>query len=313
MFRFNRKRRRCGVQFLDRQIKLVVAGGTAYGRIIRCRSIPLNEGIIKEGKIADEDRLAKELARHVDLMSLRGETAVLTVPTSTIALRKATFPLVKDHELRNLIDVELHGGETQLPFRNPAFDFIRSRVGSEDQDVLIIATPAGVVEQYVRVVKKAGLTPAAVDASPLALFRLLLRGLGASGLELPRRFLLLDVEPERTEISIFSGGYPVFFRTVAMQAPLLASGEDRSAVYARQLSVELGRVMNYYKYNAADGGEEIRDLILSGDPVLCGLLSRTMESDFDRILQMPMDRALSNFEPSHKSFAVPIGLAMKGA
>lgn len=313
MFRFNRKRRRCGLQFLDRQIKLVVAGGNANSRIIRCRAIPLDEGIIKEGKIADEDRLVQELARHVELMSIRGEEVSLTIPTSSVALRKATFPPVKDGELRNLIDVELHGGETQLPFRNPVFDFIRIRTGEGDQEVLIFATPAGVVEQYVRVVKLAGLRPAAVDASPLALFRLLLKGLNASGHPLPRRFLLLDAEPERAEISIFADGYPVFFRTVSMHVPYLAGGEDRSAGYARQISVELGRILNYYKYSVAGEEEDIRDMVLAGDPVLCGLLSRTLESDFERIRPIPMDGALANFEPSHKPFAVPIGLAMKGA
>ena len=162
MFGINRKKRRCGLQFLDRQIKLVVAAGSSYSRIVHFRSIPLPDGTIKEGKIVDEDQLVQQLANHVKLLSLEDEEVSLTVPTSSVALRKATFPRVKDKELRNLIDVELHGGETQLPFRNPVFDFVPVRKGDEDQDVLIFATPADVVEQYVRVVKIAGMQPVAV-------------------------------------------------------------------------------------------------------------------------------------------------------
>ena len=314
MFRINRKKRRCGLQFLDRQIKLVVAAGSSYSRIVHFRSIPLPDGTIKEGKIVDEDQLVQQLANHVKLLSLEDEEVSLTVPTSSVALRKATFPRVKDKELRNLIDVELHGGETQLPFRNPVFDFVPVRKGDEDQDVLIFATPADVVEQYVRVVKNAGMQPVAVDTSPLALFRLLLKGLRAYGQTLPKRFLMLDAEPERAEISIFVDGYPVFFRTASMNMPFLPNEEDdRNTQYARQLSVELGRIMNYYKYSVANDQEDVKHLVLVGDPSLCDHLARTLEEDFERILQMPVDGALVNFEPPHKSFAVSIGLAMKGA
>ncbi|HEY8528344.1 MAG TPA: pilus assembly protein PilM [Paenibacillaceae bacterium] len=314
MFGKIRNKRRCGLQFLDRQVKLVAAAGPSGSRIVLFRAIPLAEGTIKEGKILDEEGLIHQLSDHVRQLSLAGAEVSLTIPTSSVILRKATFPRVREKELRNLIDVELHSGETQLPFRNPVFDFVTVRQGKEDQEVIIFASPMEVVEQYVRVVRNAGLQPVAVDTAPLALFRLLIRGLRAYGQTLPERFLLLDAENERADISIFVGGYPVFFRTVQMQSAFLPDeDEDRNAVYARQLSIELGRVMNYYRYNVASDQEDVRQLILVGDPSLCETLRQNMEEEFERILQMPVDGALTNFEPSHKSFAVPIGLAMKGA
>ena len=302
------------MQFLDRQAKLVVAAGPSGSRIVLFRAIPLAEGTIREGKILDEERLVRRLAEHVRELSLTGAEVSLTIPTSSVMLRKATLPRVRGKELRNLIDVELHSGETQLPFRNPVFDFVTVRQDAENQEVIIFASPMEVVKQYVRVVTNAGLRPVAVDTSPLALFRLLIRGLRASGEALPERFLLLDAETERADISIFVHGFPVFFRTVQMHYALLPDeDEDRNAAYARQLSLELGRILNYYRYSVASDREAVRQLILVGDSSLCETLRQHMEDDFERILQLPMDGALTNFEPSHQSFAVPIGLAMKGA
>ncbi|XID92585.1 type IV pilus biogenesis protein PilM [Paenibacillaceae bacterium WGS1546] len=316
MFGLSSKKTSCGLQILDRQAKIVSASGSSRARIAKQQSVPLSEGIVRDGKIIDEEALVRNLSIAVDRLSIREASATLVIPTSSIILRKANLPSVKNKELRNLIDVELNSGDAKLPFKNPIFDFIPIREENGHKEVLIFASAAEVVEQYVDIARRSGLQPVAVDAAPLALFRLLLRCYKAEGQALPQRFVLLDAESDRAEISIFVNGYPFFFRAVTISShQLIDEDADRMEAYGRQMSTEMGRVMNYYKYSVATAAdeEEVGELILIGDAALTEGLSKAVESDFKKVTSLPMDRAVTNYDPQMKSFAVPIGLAMKGA
>jgi len=314
MFGLSRKKISCGLQILDRQFKIVGASGSSRARIAKYETIPLGDGMIKEGKIIDEDSLIQKLSNAVDKLSLNNEPAALVIPTSSIVLRKTMLPNLKNKELRNLIDVELHSGDSKLPFKNPIFDFIPIREENGQKEVLVFASPMEVVEQYVDIARRAGLQPQAVETAPLALFRLLLRCFKTEGRILPQRFMLLDAENDRAEISIFVNGYPVFFRAIAIPShQLLDEDADRVEAYSRHMSIEMGRVMNYYKYSVATDQEEVDELILIGDSGLTDGLNQSLEKDFNNVTALSLDRAITNFDPILKSFAVPIGLAMKGA
>jgi type IV pilus assembly protein PilM len=314
MFGFSRSRKHCGLQILDRQIKLVAAAGSSYNRIARYQRISLDEGVIREGQILDEEQLVRQLSGAVKTLSLQDHRVTMSVPTNSVILRRAVFPMVKDKELRNLIDVELHGGTTQLPFKKPVFDYITVKQTGDQQEVLIFASPMEVVQQYARIAKQAGLDPVAADSSPLALYRLLLRGMKNTGITLSNCFMFLDADHDRAELSIFVEGYPVFFRTVQISGhELFAEGDDRMNAYVNQLSVEMSRVMKYYQYTVAADPEGVKELVLVGEAKLTENLQKNFEPEFKRIYQLPMDGAITGFETDHKSFAVPIGLAMKGA
>lgn len=314
MFGLSRKKISYGIQMVDRQVKIIGASGSSNSRVVKHHQLALSDGVIKEGKIVDELSLIQKLSREIEKLSMKGEPVTVVIPTSSIVLRKAMLPNVKDKELRNLIDVELHSGDAKLPFKNPIFDFLSIREADGQKEVLIFASPMEVVEQYVHIVREAGLEPVAVDTAPLALFRLMVRCYKAVGQRMPQRFMLLDAESDRAEISIFVDGYPVFFRTISIPShQLIEEDGDQLEAYSRHMSIEMGRVMNYFKYTVSSEQDEVDELILVGDPTLTEELAKALESDFSKITSLSMDRAVSNFDPIFKSFAVPIGLAMKGA
>lgn len=331
---FGRKRKTpCyGLQILDSQAKIVeLVLSQQRVRVTKLHTASFSGELVKNGKILDEDAVAKQLKTHVAQLGIAGAQVHLTIPTSSIVLRRSVFAALKDRELRNLIDVELYG-EGQLPFKNPVFDFIRlgevkpaqpredaagkkSGVADKKEEVLIFATPQEVVDSYVNVVKAADLQPVAVDLAPLALYRLLVRSMKLAGEFPAKRFMLLLAESDYAEISIFADGIPVFLRALPVNAySVLDADGDKTEVYSRNLAMELSRVINYYKYSVAGDQEDIKDLYLLGERELAEKLPAYLEDVCPgTVRKLPIGSLLLNEEQFYHSYAVPIGLAMKGA
>lgn len=315
MFGIRRKTFSCGLQLQDHQIKLAAVAGNERMQIRQIRNASLPEGAIRDGRILNEDNLVSVIRKTAAELGLAGKPVVLTIPTSSVVLRRSVFSARKDEQLRSLIDVELAGGDSLLPFKNPVFDFVRIGETDKGTEVVLFASPREVVTQYVQAVKRAGLNPTAVDLVPLALLRVLKRCLKAAGGSLPRSFMILNAESEVAEISIYADGCPAFFRSIPVQVQTMIDEDaDYLEAYGRAFSVELGRVMNYYNYAAAEQPAPIETLFLVGDAHFTGGIVPILEKSFPGAVHlMDIDSFLRTRNPELPSFAIPIGLAMKGA
>lgn len=317
MFGFSRKKECYGIQILDSQIRFVEVSSTSKAtRMLYHHTIPLSAGAVKSGKIADEDAVIRAIESIVRQSGSGGAQVQLSVPTSSIVMRKASFPRLKDKELRNLIDVELHGG-SQLPFKDPVFDFVQldSANSSKETEVLIFATPSELVDSYVHVVKKAGLDPVAVEIAPLAVYRLLLLYTEITGESLPERFMLLNMESDQVEFSMFAEGIPVFLRSMPLNRNLILAAEnDEAGAYGRNLITELSRMVQYFKYNVSAEQNDLQALFLLGeDELVQDMPERLREVFTGSIRPVPLDLLLADKHDFIQSYAVPIGLALKGA
>ncbi|MGG1515070.1 pilus assembly protein PilM [Paenibacillus oryzisoli] len=321
-----------GMQISDTEAKLVeILNQNGQVILTQRHAIALDRGSIKHGKFMDEEAVISRISTLVKQIGLQGAHMNVTVPLSNVVLRKSVFSALKDKALRNLIDVELHGGQ-QLPFKNPVFDFVRlgppkdeAAAGSEappksakastQEEVLIFATPAEVVESYTHVVKQAGLVPVSVDLAPLALHRMLVRQAMRTGTGMKERFMLLHVEPDHADVSIFVGGIPVFFRSIQINTSFfLDTGTDQIAAYGRNLSMELGRVLNYFQYTVSTDHQHIELVYLVGEHSWIEALPEHLDNAFTgEIAAFPLPSILSDEDATCHAYAVPVGLAMKGA
>lgn len=321
-----------GMQISDTEAKLVeIMNVNGQVTLTQRHSIALDRGSIKHGKFVDEDSVIARISTLVKQIGLQGAHINVTVPLSNVVLRKSVFSALKDKALRNMIDVELHGGQ-QLPFKNPVFDFVRlgapkdeaaasaegalkSSKASVQEEVLIFATPGEVVESYAHVVKQSGLVPVSVDLAPLALHRMLVRHTRLTGSAMKDRFMLLHVEPDHADVSIFVDGIPVFFRSIQINTSFfLDTGTDQLAAYARNLSMELGRVLNYFQYTVSTDQKHVELVYLVGEHEWITALPEHLESAFTgEITSFPLQAILKDEDTTCQAYAVPVGLAMKGA
>ena len=325
MFSLNNKTIGYGLQITDHQAKIVKVRKSSHSNhVLQQHTVDLEKGCIKNGKILDEAAVAKRIGETVQLLDMQGAKINLSVPASNVVIRKSVFASVKDKELRNLIDVELYGG-TQLPFKDPVFDFVRmgkasneaaatsdQTVSKLDQDwVLIFATPSELVESYTSVAKQAGLNTDSVELESLSLFRLLVKDSKLTGEPMPDRFLILHAEADHADISIFENGFPVFARTVQIAAAqILDSGSSPEEIYGRHLNSELARILNYYKYSISNNQLELEKIYLSGFPVKMEAFRNLLAGSFmGPIHDLPLNKIE---DTNHASYAVPLGLALKG-
>lgn len=332
MFGFKKNKSGFGLQILDTQIRLVqIEQAGHFVQIVQQHSVALQAGCVKNGKIQNEEALIETLGDAVRKLGLGKAKVNLTVPTSNVILRKASFPSLKDKELRNLIDVELHGSN-QLPFKNPVFDFVRlgrseteaaatatadgkGAKTAEQEEVLIFATPLETVESYVDVVQEAGLEPISIDLVPLALYRLLVRNTRLTNDVLPPSFGILRMEADHADFSIYENGIPVFFRSMPVNASyMLDSASDPAEAYGRNLGIELGRVLNYYKYSVSTGQQDVQALYLTGEGEWLTKMDAHLQGAFQgKMSLLPLGAVLQSQDNRHHAYAVPLGLAMKGA
>lgn len=315
MFGIRRRTFSCGLQLQDHQIKLAAVSGNERMQIRQIRHAPLPEGAIRNGRIHDEAAVVQAVRNITAELGLSGKPVVLTIPTSSVVLRRAVFRARKGEDLRNLIDVALCGGDTALPFKNPVFDFVRLGEKDGGADVVIFASPAETVRQYVQAVRSAGLHPTAVDVAPLALLRVLKRCLKASGGTLPGSFMILNAEAEMVEASLFSDGCPAFFRTIPVQVRSMIDEEaDYLEAYGRHFAVELARMMHAYHHAPNERRPPVETLYLMGDAHFAGGILPLLEHEFPGSVRLlDIDSFLRSRHPDLPAYAIPIGLAMKGA
>jgi type IV pilus assembly protein PilM len=250
-------------------------------------------------------------------------------------MRRTKVASLAAHEMRNLIDLELHAGD-KLPFKNPVFDFIRLQDWQEESDialdemantpleqgvrqeeVLIFASPEDVVASYIELFQLANLSIRAIDLAPLALFRMLVHGQSVEG-DLPELFMTLDWTSEQADVAIYHHGIPVFIRSISIVAgSVFDTADARREQYTKALLTELARVANYYKYSISADLQDITVVYYAGDEALSEtlpeLLSEELKLEFRPVpMNLQSESEISFRKPLERlSYVVPLGLALK--
>ncbi|MFC5531226.1 type IV pilus biogenesis protein PilM [Cohnella yongneupensis] len=310
-----------GLQITDEELRIINLAATSRGVKLKLHhSEPLILSSVRDGRILDEDAVAGKLRFVAARLGLQGAKVHLSIPTSSTVLRKSVFPVMNDKELRNMIDVELNSGTT-MPFKEPVFDYLRlgpavneevaaaaqqpKSKGRKQEEVLIIASPSNVVESYVRVVEQAGMKPATIELAPFASLRLLLAYAGQINQPLSDRIIVLNAENGHLEFSIFVDGVPVFLHTVAELSAMDA--------YAGA-ATELSRILYYFTYTISATQEKIKEIYVLGASDWVENMPAKINEVFDgSVYTIPMDQWFMEPNDVIQSYAVPIGLALRGA
>lgn len=172
----------------------------------------LREGVIEGGEIKKEEELVALIRKA--LQEVKGEKihtrhVVAALPEEKAFVQVIQLPRMKKEEIASAIRFQ---AENYIPYpiETVYLDFaIIPPFHNHLQhfDVLVASLPRQVVDAYVSVFTKAGLTPVVLEIEAIALTRAVVEN-GVS----PIPLLLADIGKERTNVSIFSG-YSVRFTT----------------------------------------------------------------------------------------------------
>lgn len=185
-------------------------------------------------------------------------------------------------------------------------------------DVMLVAAPKEIVDEYITVVESAGLRPSGIEIKALSLFRVIQF---FPIIDERETFLLVDINDAASDLSIFHDKQLKITRSVPLDFSTAdpsdtTDNDDDFNQSCQLLTHELERLMNFYRYTLNNRNQEFKRVVVSGDV-----------SRLDAVIDWLRDRLALRVTPLHAdmmgvhhsgshdcftNFAVPIGLALRG-
>lgn len=247
----------CAIDISDQSIK--------YGELIKNSSgiilgeygkekIP--EGVIVSGKIEKEDNLVnilKKIKEKNDLHFIR-----VSLPEEQIYLFTLTVPKTENENLRDVILLQI---EEYIPLNalDVVFDYDVIRDDGQNIFLEVVSISSEVIESYISVFNKAGLTPVAFEIEAQAIARAVV----PFGETAP--VMIVDFGDARTGVSIYKNGR-IFLTTT-----LSIGGVDLTNMIAKTYAIsfeEAEKKKQEYGLNTTTKVEDIFSAILNGISVL---------------------------------------------
>jgi len=268
-------------------------------------SFPLPHDVIVDGAIMDSIRLSETLKEFISQKKIKTkDVAISLAGHSSVMVKRIPLPEMSEEELSESIRFE---AEQYIPFPidevSLDFQILGPRPEAGQMDVIIVAAKKDVMNEYISVLKDAGLNPVVVDVAAFALSNMYELNYE---IEPNKVVALFNIGASTLNMCIVMGGLPVLARdssagsniiTEALQrefhlsyddAELLKKGATLQTVSleeaepviisaADEIFEEVARSIEYYR---SQGGEEVQEIILSGG---CALIRNFSQALSDRL------------------------------
>lgn len=317
--------------------------------------LPLPKGVVAEGEVKNALKVAELIERawrHPNAGRFTTPYVALSVPESKSFVRVISVMRMSAEEAAAAVPLEAEqyvpvaADQTYLDFRI----LPEKNESSDKMKVLITAAPKSLVEQYVAVVKDAGLKPAAVEVESEAVARCLVE-------KLSEPTLIADISTTRTSLIIydqqslqFTSSIPVagnaFTAQIAQSFTLsfeeaeklkLQSGLDsrrdqgklRESLQSqlRALVDAIRNAINFYREHSEGNRLVVRVLLTGGGSRIRGLeqylsqeigvvggkpVNVEIGDPWVNVLGKPLKRVPPIPKGTSVSFSTAIGLALRG-
>jgi len=253
---------------LDLEQTMVAAAqikGTKQAQVLTSAAVrSLPEGLMFEGEVVDVDGLAQELKRFWKEGGFAGKRFRLGVANQKIVVRTMEFPGIDEKELRAAVEFQAQEA-IPIPVAEAILDYqvlstTTADDGSVKQKILLVAAQRDMIQQFVDVAKKAGLSIDGIDLQAFALARSLSETTSFIDDGAPAQpseaTALINIGAGITNLAVAVGGLPQFTRVINLGCESLVQtlvanrGIERDEADALRISVGL----------SGDGPDEVAGL-----------------------------------------------------
>ncbi len=165
---------------LDIDGRYLAAAQVDAGKVVRCASLDLPEGVVSDGEVVDKDALADALKSFVGDSGLPRNVR-LGIANQQIVVRVIELPRIEDPKQREAA-VRFQAAEAiAMPLNEAILDhqvagYAEGPDGTPRMQVVLVAARKTMVESLLEAVKGAGLKADGVDLDAFALVRTLVSG-----------------------------------------------------------------------------------------------------------------------------------------
>ena len=339
-----------GLDLGSNSVKLVqLSRGKHKWQLVKVGIAYLPPEAIVDGSIIDSMTVADTIRDLVREQSVSVKSVASALTGHSVIIKKVSLPVMTEDDLAESIQWE---AEQYIPFPvsdvNIDFQILGEAAEASGQmDVMLVAVKKDVINDYVNVIKDAGLDPAVMDVDSFALENMLEN---SYSLEPNENVAIVNVGASITVLSILVGGVTVFTRAIPMggnqfaeeiQKELNISFKDAETVklgeyvegidetlaepimgrLADKLAVEIKRSVEFFLGGSA--GLYVNKIFLSGGASRARGLSDTIQERTAIPVETVNPFQNVNFNEKNfnadylsdmaPSFAVGVGLAMRQA
>jgi type IV pilus assembly protein PilM len=293
-----------GLDIGSQQIKVVqLKESKGSYRLERMGVAALQPELIVDGSILDATRVVEVIRELISSSDIKANHVTLSVSGhSSVIIKRVALPQMSEDELDESIRFE---AEQYIPFDiedvNLDFQILGPAEEENMMDVLIVAVKKDKINEYVSVVKEAGLNPVIVDVDAFALENMYELNYEVKESE---NVALVNIGASMININIIKGGISVFTRDSSLGGNLLTealqkeftisyanaeklkqeedlegiSQEDVAAVLnaaSEDIITEISRSFDYFRDTT--NYENIDEIIVSGGSILIGGIVSSLE------------------------------------
>jgi len=193
----------------------------------------IKPGIIKEGEIKDEEKLAETIKGAIKKVKgerIKTKYVVASLPEEKAFLQVIQMPRMPEEDLKSAV---IYEAENYIPLPIEQV-YLDSQIVSpvynhlDHFDVLLAALPKKTVDPYLASLKKAGLQPKALEIESLAIARAVIKDEVATS-----PILLIDLGATRTSFIVFSG------HSLRFTSSIPVSSQNFTEIISKSLGVSL--------------------------------------------------------------------------
>jgi type IV pilus assembly protein PilM len=293
---------------LDIDGRYLAAAQVNGGRVTRCASQNLPEGLVRDGEVSDPEALGQHLKSFASAAGLPRNVR-LGVANQQIVVRVVELPRIEDDKQRDAA-VRFQASEAiAMPLDEAVLDhqiagFTSAPDGTPRMQVVLVAARRKMIETLLEAVKAAGLKAEGVDLDAFALVRA----------------LAVDTEEEDPRARVFChlGGVTNLAVAVGTNCfftrPLSAVWDEEDA--GSRLADEIRLSIDYYMTQPQ--AKPVGEVVLSGPGSVNGQLVETLETQLGMPIQVPAPlgvldgSVLGPTEDPHR-YTVAAGLSLGAA
>jgi len=181
--------------------------------------LPLPPELIVDGSIIDSLRLIDSLKELVKKAKIKTKDAVISIAGhSSVIIKRVSLPEMSEEELSESIKFE---AEQYIPFDiedvNLDFQILGPKEEAGQMDVMLVAVKKDIINEYLSVVKEAGLNPLIVDVNSFALENIYEV---SYEIEPDKNIAIVNIGASTINMNILKGGISVFTRDSAVGSNL---------------------------------------------------------------------------------------------
>lgn len=228
--------------------------------------------LIVEGSIIDSLRLVDSVKELMRKARIKARNAAIGIAGhASVIIRRISVPEMSEEELSESIKFE---AEQYVPFDvedvNIDFQILGPKEEPGQMDVMLVAVKKDIINEYLAVVRDAGLTPVVVDVNAFALGNMYEMNYE---IEPDKNIALLNIGASTINLNILKGGISLFTRDSAVGSNL------HTEVLQKEFNLGYEAAEKLKKGKAVEGVEEddARSAIASASEEIITEVSRSLD------------------------------------